>query len=107
MIAKLITKFFGFILSLIMSLVNILLSPLNSLVTSLLPDLSTYVTTIDNFINTFIGNIGYFLSMLGPLTRGALALEFNLISIFFSIYATYVVIHTSIYLITKIKSMFN
>lgn len=107
MIAKLITKFFGFILELIMSLVNIILTPLNLLVTSLIPDLSSYVTTINNFINTFIGNITYFLTMLGPLTKSALILEFNLMSIFFTIYMSYLVIHTSIYLITKIKSMFN
>lgn len=106
MIAKLITKLFNFILSLIAKLVGTILSPLTGLVSRLLPDLSSYVATIDNFINTGLSNLGYFFSMFGPLTRGAIALEFNLISIFFTIYAGYIVIEVTIYLITKIKSMF-
>lgn len=106
MIAKLITKFFNFILSLIMSLVSTILSPLTSLVSSALPDLSGYVTTINGFINTALSNLGYFFSMLGPITRGAILLYLNLLGIFFTIYAGYLVIEVSIYLITKIKSMF-
>lgn len=107
MIAKLITKFFNFILSLIMSLVSTILSPLTSLVSNAIPDLSTYVSTINNFINTMLGNIGYFFSMLGPITRGAILLYLNLLGIFFTIYVSYLAIEVAIYLVTKIKSMFN
>lgn len=106
MIAKLITKFFNFILGLITKLVGIILTPLTSLVTGLLPDLSSYVATFDNFITTAFDNIGYFLSMLGPFTKSILALEFNIISIFFTIYAGYIALEVTIYLVTKIKSMF-
>lgn len=107
MIAKLITKFFNFILSLITSLVSIILTPITSLVSSLLPDLSSYVATVDGFINTGIANLGYFFSMLGPITRGAILLYLNLLGIFFTIYVTYLGYEVAIYLITKIKSMFN
>ena len=106
MIAKLITKFFNFILSLITTVVSWILAPITSLVTNLLPDLSSYVATFDNFINTAFDSIGYFLSMLGPVTRGVISLEFNLISIFFTIYAGYITYEITIYLVTKIKSMF-
>lgn len=90
-----------------MTLVGTILSPLTSLVSSLLPDLSSYVTTINNFINTMLSNIGYFFSMLGPITRGSILLYLNLLGIFFTIYAAYITIEVTIYLITKIKSMFN
>lgn len=106
MIAKLISKFFGFIIQIILSLISTLLSPLTSLISNAIPNLSTYVTTINNFINTMLSNVGYFFSMLGPITRGAILLYLNLLSIFFTIYATYIVIEVSIYLVTKIKSMF-
>lgn len=107
MIAKLITKFFNFILSLIMSLVSTILSPITTLVSNALPDLSSYVTTINGFINTMLANIGYFFSMLGPITRGAILLYLNLLGVFFTIYAGYLTVEVTIYLITKIKSMFN
>ena len=106
MIARLITKLFNFILELIMSLVSTILSPLTSLVSSALPDLSSYVATVDSFINTMLGNIGYFFSMLGPTTRGAILLYLNLLSIFFTIYVAYIAIEVTIHLVTKIKSMF-
>lgn len=106
MIANLISKFFQFILQLIMSLVSLILSPLTSLVSRLLPNLSGPVTTIANFIDTMLANIGYFFSMLGPTTRGAILLYLNILGIFFTIYASYIVIEVAIHLITKIKSMF-
>lgn len=107
MIASLISKFFQFILSVIMTLISVILTPLTTLVSSLLPDLSGPVTTINSFINTMLANIGYFFSMLGPITRGAILLYLNLLGIFFTIYASYIVIEITIYLVTKIKSMFN
>lgn len=106
MVAKLITKFFNFILSLITSVVSLILSPISRLVSSLLPDLTSYVATFDNFINTAFDGIGYFLHFLGPTTRSVIALEFNLISIFFTIYAAYITYEVTIYLISKIKGMF-
>lgn len=106
MIAKLITKFFNFILSLITSVVSLILTPITRLVTNLLPDLSSYVATFDNFVNTAFDGIGFFFSILGPVTRGIIALEFNLISIFFTIYAGYITYEVTIYLVSKVKGMF-
>lgn len=107
MIAKLISKFFLFILSLVSSLVNILLLPLTTLVNALVPDLHTWAVAVENFINTYIPKISYFLSWLGPFTRSVISLEITCISIFFTMYATYLTIQCGIYMITKIKSMFN
>ena len=107
MIASLLTKLFSFILSIIASLVHIILLPLTSLVNALIPDLHTWSTSISEFINTYIPGITYFLSWLGPFTLSVIKLEMSLISIFFTCYAAYLTIHTTVYLITKIKSMFN
>lgn len=107
MIAKLISKFFMFILGLVASLVNILLLPLELLVNELVPDLHSWATSIESFLTTYIPRITYFLSWLGPMTKSVIILEISCISIFFTMYATYLTIQAGIYMITKIKSMFN
>lgn len=106
MIASLITKLFSFILSLLSSLVRIIISPISLLINNTIPDLHSVATTISNFINNSLGNIGYFFSWLGPLTKSAVRLELSIISAFFTIYLSYIVIHTSIRLIRKIRGMF-
>lgn len=107
MIAKLLTKLLAFILSIIGKIVGFILSPLTNLINSSLPDLHNTVTTIINFINNHIlDNFTYFMSWLGPMTRGAIKLEFEIIAIFFTIYAVYLGIQITIIVITKIKSMF-
>lgn len=107
MIAKLLTKFLGFILSIIGSLVSIILSPITSVISSNMPDLHNSLTTIQTFINNYVvKGFTYFPSFLGPLTKGAIRLEFDIIAIFFTIYAVYVVVYASFRIIAKIKSMF-
>lgn len=107
MIASLITKLFTFLLSVIASLISIILAPLSAAVTALIPDLHTWVVQIENFINTYVPAISYFISWVGPFTLSVIRLELSFVTIFFTAYTFYLVIETTIFLITKIKSMFN
>lgn len=107
MIASLLTKLFSFILSIVASLVAIILWPLNQAINTLIPDLRSWVIVIENFINQYVPGISYFLSWLGPVTLSVIRLEMTLITIFFTAYSVYLAIHFTIFLVTKIKSMFN
>lgn len=107
MIASFISKIFTFILSVISSLVSIILSPLDSLVDSLLPNLSSYITQIESFMQTYVPGLSYFLSWLGPFTISVIRLELSLVAVFFTIYASYLILQVTLYLITKIKNLFN
>lgn len=107
MIAKLLTKLLGFILNIIGTVIGYILSPITNVISANVPDLHNALTTIQNFINNYVvRGFTYFPSFLGPLTKGALRLEFDIIAIFFTIYAVYVTVYVSIRVITKIKSMF-
>lgn len=107
MIAKLLTKLLGFILNIIGTVVGFVLSPITSVINQYVPDLHNTLTTIQNFINNYvIRGFTYFPSFLGPLTKGAIRLEFDILAIFFSIYAVYVTVYVAIRVINKIKSMF-
>lgn len=106
MIAKLITKLFTFILTLITNIVSLLLSPLTSAISALIPDLTTYVAKIQSFINTMLYMVGWFLNLLPPGVKSVILLYLSLLLIFFTAYAIYVVVEFTIYLITKVKSMF-
>lgn len=107
MIAKLLTKFLGFILSIIGSVIGFILSPITNVINSNVPDLHNSFNSIQNFINTYVVNgFSYFPSFLGPTTKFALKLEFEIIAIFFTIYGVYVVVYTAVRVINKIKSMF-
>lgn len=107
MISSLITKLFTFILSVVASLVTIILYPLTQAVNALIPDLHTWASTVDSFIAQYVPGISYFLSWIGPFTLSVIKLEMSFISIFFTAYAIYLTVHTTVFLITKIKSMFN
>lgn len=107
MIASLISKLFTFILSVISSFISIVLWPLDRLVNSLIPDLSGYVSQIESFMQTYIPGLSYFLSWIGPVTLSVIRLELALVSVFFTIYASYLIIQVSMYLITKFKNLFN
>lgn len=107
MIASFITKIFTFLLSVIASLIAIILAPLSAVVSALIPDLHSWVIAIENFINQYIPGISYFISWVGPFTLSVIKLELSFITIFFTAYAAYLVVETTIFLITKIKSMFN
>ena len=106
MIARLITKLFSFILSLITKFVALLLTPLTATLSALLPDLTTFVAKVSSFINTSLYMFGWFFNLLPPITKSVILLYLSLLLIFFTAYATYLVVSFAIYLITKIKSMF-
>lgn len=107
MIAKLLTKFLGFILSIIGSVIGFILSPITNAISSNVPDLHNSFNSIQTFINTYVVNgFSYFPSFLGPTTKLAIKLEFEVIAIFFTIYAVYVTVYIAVHVISKIKSMF-
>lgn len=107
MIASLLTKLLGFILNIIGTLVGFILSPITNVIANNVPDLHNAFNTIQSFVSNYVVRaFGYFPSLLGPITKGAIRLEFEIIAIFFTIYTVYVTIYVSIRVITKIKSMF-
>lgn len=106
MIAKLITKLFTFILSLIAKIVGILLTPLTSAVNALIPDFSFLVAKLVSFINNMLYMVGWFFNLLPPTVKSIILFYLSLVLVFFTLYSIYIVYHTITYLITKIKSMF-
>lgn len=107
MIAKLLTKLLGFILSIIGSVIGFILSPITNYINTNVPDLHNSFNSIQTFISSYVvPGFSYFPSFLGPSTKLALKLEFEVIAIFFGIYAIYVTVYVAVRVITKIKSMF-
>lgn len=106
MVATLITKLFTFILTLISKIVLLLISPLTTLISSLLPDLTTFVAKITYLIDNLLYMLGWFFHLLPSGVKSVILLYLSLLLIFFTAYASYVIIEFTIYLITKIKNMF-
>lgn len=106
MIARLITKLFTFILSLIAKIVGLILSPLTAAINALIPDFSLLVSKFVSFVNTMLYMIGWFFNLLPPTVKSIILFYLSLVLVFFTMYSIYIVYHTITYLISKIKNMF-
>ena len=77
MIGKLITAFFNFLLSIIMTIVQLICAPLNALFNSVFPDFSSWLTNINNALEIAFSSLSWAISIVPPLVREVLILIFT------------------------------
>lgn len=78
MIGKLITAFFNFLLSIIMTIVQLICAPLNALFNSVFPDFSTWLTNINNALSIAYESLSWAISIVPPMVRDVLMLIFTI-----------------------------
>lgn len=78
MIGKLISMFFNFLLSIIMTLVQLLCLPLNALFNNVFPDFSSWITTIQQGLTTAFTGLSWSVSLIPPMVRSALLFIFSI-----------------------------
>lgn len=78
MIARLITKFFNFLLDCIMGIIRLICIPLNALFTGIFPDLSTHITNINNALDYAFNGLSWALNIIPPGVRTAMLLCFTI-----------------------------
>lgn len=78
MIGKLISTFFNFLLSIIMTIVQLICLPLNALFNGVFPDFSDKLTLIDNALSTAYSGLSWSISLLPPLTKETLLFIFTI-----------------------------
>lgn len=78
MIGKLISTFFNFLLSIIMTIVQLICLPLNALFDGVFPDFSEKLTLIDNALSTAYSGLSWSISLLPPLTKETLLFIFTI-----------------------------
>ena len=92
MISKLISTFFNFLLTIIMSIVQLICLPINALFTGLFPDFSTMLTNVDNALNTAYSGLSWAISIVPPMVRDVLlfifTIELSMLAVMRSTHAT-------------------
>ena len=83
------------ILNMISSLLSIFLTPVNALLNGLFPNLNSVYSTFNSIVNSINSLIGYFIYLIPPTAK-------SLLSIFFTIYISYMGIRLTYVSITKI-----
>ncbi len=78
MIGKLITAFFNFLLSIIMTIVQLICLPLNALFNSVFPDFSDKISTIESGLNVAYSSLSWAISILPPMVRSTLLFIFTI-----------------------------
>lgn len=78
MIAKLITKFFNFLLTIVMSVIQLICLPLNALFTGLFPDFTSYMSSIYSALNVAFSGVSWALSIIPPSVRSAMLFIFTI-----------------------------
>ena len=78
MIGKLITAFFNFLLSIIMTLVQLLCLPLNALFNGIFPNFSDKLTSIGNGITSALSQLSFAISIIPPIIRETLLFIFTI-----------------------------
>lgn len=92
MIGKLITAFFNFLLTIIMSIIQLICLPLNSLFNNVFPDFSSWISKISQGLNTAFTNLSWAISIIPPTVREVilliLTIELSLLAIMRSTHLT-------------------
>lgn len=92
MIGKLISSFFNFLLTIIMSIIQLICLPLNLLFDNVFPDFSSKITLIRSALNSAFSNISWAISFIPPTVRETilfiLLIELSLLAIMRSSKAT-------------------
>ncbi len=78
MIGKLISAFFNFLLSIIMTIVQLICAPLNALFSTIFPDFSSWLTNINNALKIAFSSLSWAISIIPPLVREVLLLIFTI-----------------------------
>lgn len=74
MIAKLISSFFNFLLTIVMTIVQLICLPINALFNGIFPDFSTWVDKIKLGLNSAFSSLSWAVSLIPPEMRGAILL---------------------------------
>lgn len=78
MIGKLITAFFNFLLTIIMSVVQLICLPLNALFNGIFPDFSSYVNKIYSALNVAFSGLSWAVSLIPPGVRETILFIFTI-----------------------------
>lgn len=78
MIGKLITAFFNFLLTIIMTIIQLICTPLNALFSNIFPDFSNYLAQIDTALNVAFSNISWAISIVPPGVRETMLFIFTI-----------------------------
>lgn len=72
MIGKLISSFFNFLLTIIMTVVQLICLPLNALFNGVFPDFSSQLSTINSALTTAYSGLSWAVSLIPPMARSAI-----------------------------------
>lgn len=78
MIGQLISTFFNFLLSIIMTIVQLICLPLNALFEGVFPDFSEKLTLIDNALESAYSGLSWAISLIPPLSKDVLLFIFTI-----------------------------
>lgn len=78
MIGKLISSFFNFLLTIIMTIVQLICLPLNALFSTVFPDFSDKLLTIKTGLNTAFSSLSWAISIIPPMVRDVLLFIFTI-----------------------------
>lgn len=92
MIGKLITAFFNFLLTIIMSIIQLICIPINALFNNIFPDFSTWISKIDEGLNVAFSGLSWSVSIIPPTVRDVilliLTIELSLLAVMRSTHMT-------------------
>lgn len=78
MIGKLITAFFNFLLTIIMTIVQLICLPLNALFDNVFPDFSSKISSIQTALNSAFSSLSWAISIIPPAVRETLIFIFTI-----------------------------
>lgn len=78
MISQLISSFFNFLLTIIMTIVQLICLPLNALFEGVFPDFSEKLTLIDNALESAYSGLSWSISLVPPLSKDVLLFIFTI-----------------------------
>lgn len=85
MIGKLISSFFNFLLTIIMTIVQLICLPLNALFEGVFPNFSSSIQTINEGLTTAFTGLSWAISIIPPMVRttmlGVFTIELSMLAI--------------------------
>lgn len=78
MIGKLITSFFNFLLTIIMTIVQLICLPLNALFNNVFPDFASKISGIQSALNSAFSTLSWAISIIPPGVRETLIFIFTI-----------------------------
>lgn len=78
MIGKLITSFFNFLLTIIMTIIQLICTPLNALFNNIFPDFSDKISSINSALRLAFENLSWSISLIPPSVRSTMLFIFTI-----------------------------